>query len=148
MDNLPEFFTPGGEAVAQPPMPPAYAIGSPEHPGGYTAGPCTTIEEALEHCGDAGQCIFELRPGIAEAIMYRWDDTGWRREPGVPTRRCEESDDELTPEARDWYVAAAQEHDLVEDGTLEVDDNAKVSVSDEGGAYVGAWLWVDGRPPE
>lgn len=29
-----------------------------------------------------------------------------------------------------------------EEGSLEVDDNALVSVSDDGGAYVQAWIWV------
>lgn len=28
------------------------------------------------------------------------------------------------------------------DGELEVDDNAIVSVSEDGGAYVMAWVWV------
>jgi hypothetical protein len=145
-DGLPEIFTPGGEAATQPPRGPSYAIGNPAHPGGYVAGPYGTVGLALEHFGDTDQCLFELRPGIADVIMYRWDDPVWRREPGETTRRCEEVDDELTPEGRDWYVEAAQNSDLLSDGVLEVDDNAKVSVSEDG-AYVGAWLWVGGRPP-
>ena len=40
------------------------------------------------------------------------------------------------------YIAAAQDHRLIEDGTLEVDDNAVVSRGDDPGAYVQAWLWV------
>jgi hypothetical protein len=28
------------------------------------------------------------------------------------------------------------------EGSVEVDDNALVSVSDDGGAYVQAWIWV------
>jgi hypothetical protein len=29
------------------------------------------------------------------------------------------------------------------DGTLEVDDNAEVSLGDDNGAYVQAWVWVE-----
>lgn len=28
-------------------------------------------------------------------------------------------------------------------GEIEVDDNAVVSLSEDGGAYVGAWMWID-----
>jgi hypothetical protein len=42
------------------------------------------------------------------------------------------------------YVAAAHEHRLLNEGTLEVDPKTIVSES-EGGAYVMAWLWVDGE---
>lgn len=40
------------------------------------------------------------------------------------------------------YVAAAHEHRLLNEGTLEVDGKTVVSES-ENGAYVMAWLWVD-----
>lgn len=41
-------------------------------------------------------------------------------------------------------VAMAQEHGLLDEGTLEVDDDAVVSEDDgTNGAYVQAWLWVD-----
>lgn len=42
----------------------------------------------------------------------------------------------------DQYRAAAKlfHH---EEGECEIDDKAVVSVSDEGGAYVQAWVWVD-----
>ncbi len=42
------------------------------------------------------------------------------------------------------YREAAQSHPLVSEGTLEVDDSAIVSEGDDGGAYVMAWLWVEG----
>lgn len=29
------------------------------------------------------------------------------------------------------------------EGSIEVDDNAVVSISDDNGAYVQAWVWVD-----
>jgi len=29
------------------------------------------------------------------------------------------------------------------EGTLEIDDDAEVSLSDDGGAYVQAWLWLE-----
>lgn len=32
---------------------------------------------------------------------------------------------------------------LASEGTLEIDDNATVSISADMGAYVQAWLWVD-----
>jgi hypothetical protein len=39
------------------------------------------------------------------------------------------------------FVAAAHEHRLLDEGTLEVDPKTIVSDSEEG-AYVMAWLWV------
>lgn len=41
----------------------------------------------------------------------------------------------------DWYRARAKElHE--EEGTLEIDSNAVVSMGDDPGAYVAAWVWV------
>lgn len=37
------------------------------------------------------------------------------------------------------------------DGEIEIDDNAKVSLGDDPGAYVQAWVWVvdaGGEPPQ
>lgn len=31
-----------------------------------------------------------------------------------------------------------------EEGTLEIDDNAKLSEGDDDGMYVQAWVWVNG----
>lgn len=45
------------------------------------------------------------------------------------------------------FVSAAQDHRLLDDGVLEVDENAIVSESDEG-AYVMAWLWIDKEDTE
>lgn len=39
------------------------------------------------------------------------------------------------------YVAAAREQ--VEEGVLELDDTTVVSESDDGGAYVLMWKWID-----
>lgn len=40
------------------------------------------------------------------------------------------------------YIAAAQvQHG--DDGVCEIDDNALVSIGDDPGAYVMAWVWVD-----
>jgi hypothetical protein len=39
------------------------------------------------------------------------------------------------------YVEAAQEK-YEDEGTCEIDDNATVSISEDGGAYVQAWVWV------
>jgi hypothetical protein len=41
------------------------------------------------------------------------------------------------------YIDAAAQHPLVSGGQLEVDSNAEVSISEDGGAYVQAWLWID-----
>ena len=32
---------------------------------------------------------------------------------------------------------------LEKDGELEIDDNAVISESDDNGAYVQAWVWID-----
>ncbi len=41
----------------------------------------------------------------------------------------------------DAYVSAAEDR-YAEEGSIEVDAPTVVSVSDDGGAYVMAWLWV------
>jgi hypothetical protein len=43
------------------------------------------------------------------------------------------------------YIEKAKHHAYVDEGVLEVDDVAVVSVSSEGGAYVQAWLYI-GEP--
>lgn len=40
-----------------------------------------------------------------------------------------------------YRKAAWEDHHC--DGQIEIDDNAPVSLSDDGGAYVQAWVWVD-----
>lgn len=41
------------------------------------------------------------------------------------------------------YVRAAKEH-YEEEGILEIDENARVSrATEEHGAYVEAWIWID-----
>lgn len=52
----------------------------------------------------------------------------------------EETPEELSPEEA-AYLAHAQGV-LHSDGDLEFDDNAKVSISDDGGAYVQCWKWI------
>ncbi len=44
-------------------------------------------------------------------------------------------------ENMDAYVSAARQQ-YVDEGSIEVDDPTIVSVSDDGGAYVMAWVWV------
>jgi hypothetical protein len=46
------------------------------------------------------------------------------------------------------YREAAQTHPMVSGGVLEVDADATVSIGDDGGAYVSAWLWVDAPETE
>lgn len=41
------------------------------------------------------------------------------------------------------YRLAAQSKHLYQEGDIEVDSNAKVSISPDGGAYVQAWTWID-----
>ncbi|MGD1032699.1 MAG: hypothetical protein ABSA05_16340 [Opitutaceae bacterium] len=54
------------------------------------------------------------------------------------------------PQAVRAYQQGAES--LARDGEVEVDDDAVVSMGDDGGAYVQAWLWVSdeaaGIPPE
>lgn len=54
------------------------------------------------------------------------------------------------PQAVRAYQKGAE--GLARDGEIEVDDDAVVSMGDDGGAYVQAWLWVSdevaGIPPE
>jgi hypothetical protein len=45
------------------------------------------------------------------------------------------------PEAEQKYFEAAKERQ--DDGTLEIDDNAVVSMGADDGAYVEAWIWVE-----
>jgi hypothetical protein len=47
-------------------------------------------------------------------------------------------------EDTDPYLVYAQEN-MRRDGATEIDDEAVVSHSDDGGAYVMAWVWVDDR---
>lgn len=48
---------------------------------------------------------------------------------------------DITESDREKWIAAAKRLHQRE-GTIEVDDNALVSISDDGGAYVAAWVWV------
>ena len=49
------------------------------------------------------------------------------------------------PGSKKWYIEAARDVHQRE-GACEIDDNAVVSYSDDGGAYVQAWIWVYGEP--
>lgn len=40
----------------------------------------------------------------------------------------------------EWIRLAREEWQ--EDGSIEIDDDAVVSISSDGGAYVQAWVWV------
>lgn len=44
----------------------------------------------------------------------------------------------------EWFRTRAKEL-YHEEGEIEVDSNARVSISDDG-AYVAAWLWVPSKP--
>lgn len=48
----------------------------------------------------------------------------------------------MTKAEREQWISLAQE-EYQREGTLEIDSYARVSVSDDGGAYVQAWVWVD-----
>lgn len=49
--------------------------------------------------------------------------------------------DEENKDQCDGYRKCAQE--LAREGEIEVDDDAVVSLSNDGGAYVQTWLWVE-----
>lgn len=52
---------------------------------------------------------------------------------------------EYKSEERQNYVSAAQASTACREGELEVDDDAAISKSSDGGAYVQAWLWVPNK---
>jgi len=56
----------------------------------------------------------------------------------MTTEQTEQAADRPSDE---MFRAAARE--LAVDGDLELDDNATVSVSEDGGAYVQMWKWID-----
>ncbi len=56
---------------------------------------------------------------------------------------------EIDPPALDaHYMDLAMEHPMVSDGCLEIDECPLVSVGDDDGAYVMAWLWVESNGEE
>lgn len=52
-----------------------------------------------------------------------------------------EADDEYETRRKRYVEAARRLHHV--EGELEIDDNAKLSDSGDGGEYVQAWVWVD-----
>jgi len=70
------------------------------------------------------QILHDRIPSLLNRLVYEWDDT-----PGD-----------------EWYRAQAAEEPS--DAELEFDDECLVSRGDDDGAYVMAWVWVDGTPPE
>lgn len=49
--------------------------------------------------------------------------------------------DGLTKAQRESYIRRAKEQ-YEEEGSIEIDDHAKLSVGGEKGCYVEAWVWV------
>lgn len=45
---------------------------------------------------------------------------------------------------RQTYIGAAKD-EYQDEGRIEIDDNAIISKSEDGGAYVMAWVWVEAR---
>ena len=60
-------------------------------------------------------------------------------EPSKPVQAENPIDDDYVARARKQYER---------DGEIEIDEGATVSHSDDGGAYVAAWVWVDALPEE
>lgn len=88
-------------------------------------------DEAIPHLRDIMQAqlaIKDERPSrkLDEHILERLNDV---------------IEDNENPE-RETYVKTAKEM-YHRDGETEIDDNARVSISDDGGAYVMAWVWVN-----
>jgi len=53
----------------------------------------------------------------------------------------------MSTDIHQWYRerAADTRH---KDGDIEFDGDAAVSFGDDNGAYVQAWVWIDGLPPD
>ena len=56
----------------------------------------------------------------------------------IQSQVCENEDEQKGLEA--FRAHAREKHN--DDGNLEVDETAVVSVSEDGGAYVAAWIWI------
>jgi hypothetical protein len=63
----------------------------------------------------------------------------------VPPEAAEIEDDDDVEKAR--YRARAKER-YEREGEIEIDANAQVSMGDDNGAYVQAWVWVEDEPRE
>jgi hypothetical protein len=71
---------------------------------------------------------------MLEAITRKFSDQ-WEGKP------CPVVEDELEPIPAQAYIKAARRlHER--EGTLEIDDEPKVSEGSDAGAYVAAWVWV------
>ena len=75
---------------------------------------------------------------IPEKVSLIDDENAWARE--------DKADKEITVSQKkkmeDWYRhQARQRHE--QEGTIEVDPDAPVSLGGDPGAYVQAWVWVD-----
>ena len=72
---------------------------------------------------------------LIEELLQQMDE-----EEGITFSDCVEYfGKKQTPEQQALVAKAAEEYE--EEGTLEIDDNAVVSESEDG-AYVMAWVWV------
>lgn len=52
------------------------------------------------------------------------------------------------PDPVDQYYRDIAMDTRHKDGDIEFDDDAKVSIGDDDGAYVQAWVWIPGATPE
>lgn len=48
----------------------------------------------------------------------------------------------MSTQSPEWYITVARAR-YHRDGEIEIDDGAVVSMGDDAGAYVAAWVWVD-----
>lgn len=59
----------------------------------------------------------------------------------IIVRETKVDKDGLTKKQREDYIRRAKEQ-YYEEGAVEIDDNAKISVGSDPGVYVQAWVWV------
>ena len=90
---------------------------------------------------DIAQCDKDIRPCDTVCwLAIQYEDLKDIKKNSRLAVRVELASHDHQSILHDDYVAAAQ--DCTEEGYIEVDDNASVSLGTEDGAYVQAWIWV------
>jgi hypothetical protein len=93
--------------------------------------------------------LFSKKPGKQAPLVLRFYTSGDMRTLGRALLEAAASlDAHVFPEEAQ-IMAEYRElaEDLREDGKLEFDPGCTVSLSEDGGAYVQSWSWVDGPAP-
>jgi hypothetical protein len=82
----------------------------------------------------------EKRTTAGETLVSTSADIQDADSPGVPVGTWVVAEDSDSEQDEKYREAARKLHH--KDGECEIDDGAIVSLSDDGGAYVAAWVWV------